>query len=276
MNRYLDRHREVQDLFLDGLGMPAVEPAFADYLSQIARGYSAKDIKRFQDERRYALMACFLHESRKVVLDHLVEMHDKFMLNMCRDAKSAHETQYRALRKRQKAAIDAVLRATTDLLDWPQDEPRTRDDFWGQEDEQRLRDSITDLKVFQRLEERGYGDRLLARYPSLRKYFAEFCPIALRGREGQRTVARGDQPCPQTRRRRTQEPAKRCSLGVRTRRAPSRSARSSIRGSQSERLGNRTCTCDPRRLPVWGSLSPGEQTARPPGLGPVADRLPVG
>ena len=184
MNRYLDRHREVQDLFLDGLGMPAVEPAFADYLSQIARGYSAKDIKRFQDERRYALMACFLHESRKVVLDHLVEMHDKFMLNMCRDAKSAHETQYRALRKRQKAAIDAVLRATTDLLDWPQDEPRTRDDFWGQEDEQRLRDSITDLKVFQRLEERGYGDRLLARYPSLRKYFAEFVRLPFVAEKG--------------------------------------------------------------------------------------------
>ena len=33
------------------------------------------------------------------------------------------------------------------------------------------------MRTFKRLEERGYGDLLLARYPSLRKYFAEFLQL---------------------------------------------------------------------------------------------------
>ena len=41
-------------------------------------------------------------------------------------------------------------------------------------DEKHLQASIDDLHIFKRLEERGYCDLLLTRYPSLRKYFADF------------------------------------------------------------------------------------------------------
>lgn len=174
MKRYLERYQALEEIFQLGFEPPTAGPAFTEYLSQVARGYSAKDLKRFGDPKRYALLACFLHESRKILLDHLVEMHDKFVLNLCRDARSAHEKQYRTLRKRQRAAINAVLLTTHALLDWPEDESRRRSDFWDALSEQTLRESMDDLSTFQRLEARGYGDRLLARYPNLRKYFAGF------------------------------------------------------------------------------------------------------
>jgi hypothetical protein len=66
-------------------------------------------------------MLAFLLETRKDLLDHLVTMHDQYIMEMCRQAKHLHEQKHRELRKRQKRAIDVVLEATDRLLDWPAD-----------------------------------------------------------------------------------------------------------------------------------------------------------
>lgn len=63
-------------------------------------------------------MICFLLETRKVLLDHLVKMHDQHVVEMCRQAKNAYEQKHRELRKRQKMAVDTVLTTTCLLLDY--------------------------------------------------------------------------------------------------------------------------------------------------------------
>ncbi|MFQ5853690.1 MAG: Tn3 family transposase, partial [Candidatus Binatia bacterium] len=155
-----------------------------DYLFKQAKRYSATDLKRFADHKRYALMIGFLQETRKVLLDHLVTMHDQYIMDICRQAKNIHEKKHRAFRKRQKPAIDVVLDTTHLLLDWPDDQPLWKDKLWQQIDEIKLRSSLEDLHTFKRLEERGYGDLLLARYPSLRKYWAEFIHLPFAAEQG--------------------------------------------------------------------------------------------
>ena len=49
------------------------------------------------------------------------------------------------------------------LLSWP-DKTISKEDLLLQSDENTLNESINDLYTFKRLEERGYGDILLARY----------------------------------------------------------------------------------------------------------------
>ena len=105
-------------------------------------------------------MLAFLLETRKHLLDHLVMMHDPSMMAMCRHAKHSHEQQHRELRKRHKRAIDVVLEATALLLDWPEECAFSQEALWQQVDESKRRGSLVDLRTFQRLEERGYGDRL--------------------------------------------------------------------------------------------------------------------
>ena len=119
-------------------------------------------------------MICFLLETRKTLLDHLMTMHDQYLMEIMRQTHRAHEQKHRELRKRQKRAIDVMLDTTTFLLDWPDDQPLSKHDLWQHVEEVTLRSSRQDLQDFQRLEERGYGDLLLNRYPSLRKYFADF------------------------------------------------------------------------------------------------------
>ena len=177
LQAYLQRYHTLCATGIAEVTAEGLTPAFLEYLFKLAKRYSAHDLKHITDHKRYTLMVGFLLETRKVLLDHLVQMHDQYLQEMCRHAKKAYEEQHRALRKQQKKAIDIVLDTTGVLLDWPDDAPLSKAEFWQHVDERSLRGSLEALRTFKQLEERGYGDLLLARYPSLRKYFAEFIQL---------------------------------------------------------------------------------------------------
>jgi TnpA family transposase len=185
---YLERYRTVAETGIDAFEAQGCTPAFLDYLCKLAKRYKATDLKRFSDPKRYALLLAFLLETRKNLLDHLVTMHDQYVMDMCRHAKQRYEQQHRALRKRQKRAIDVVLETSDRLLDWPHERPLSKAALWQQIDERKFRDSLADLRTFKRLEERGYGDVLLARYPSLRKYFAAFLHLPFAAEQGNESL----------------------------------------------------------------------------------------
>ena len=184
LRAYLKRYRTVAETGIDEFEARMLDPAFLDYLFKLARRYSTTDLKRFNENKRYALMICFLLETGKMLLDHLVEMHDQYVMEMCRQSKNAHNQKHRQLRQRQKKAIDTVLDTTSILLDWPDGQPLSKQEIWQQVGEIKLRESLDDLRIFKRLEERGYADLLLARYPSLRKYFAEFIHLPFVAEQG--------------------------------------------------------------------------------------------
>lgn len=174
LKRYLERYDNLVATGINAFEEKLIDTAFLQYLYRLTKRYSAKDMKRFKDHKRYALMVCFLLESRKILLDHLVKMHDQYMTELCRQTKNSHDKKHKEFRKRQKKAIDAVLDTTDVLLEWPDEQPLYKQDLWQRIDEKHLLVSIDDLRIFKRLEERGYCDLLLTRYPSLRKYFADF------------------------------------------------------------------------------------------------------
>jgi hypothetical protein len=77
-----------------------------------------------------------------------------------------------------------MLDTTDFLLNWPDDQPLSKHDIWQQVEEVILRSSRQDLQEFTWLEERGYGDLLLNRYPSLRTYFADFLHLPFAAKPG--------------------------------------------------------------------------------------------
>jgi hypothetical protein len=171
---YLQRYHTIAETGIDALESSILTPECLDYLAKPAKRYSAKDLKRFTADKRYTLMLCFLLETRTTLLAHLVTMHDQYLMEIVRPTHRAHAQKHRELRKRQKRAMDVMLDPTPFLLDWPDDQPLAKRDLWRHVAEGTLRSSRQDLQDFQRLAERGYGDLLLPRYPSLGKYFADF------------------------------------------------------------------------------------------------------
>ena len=65
MQAYLERYRTVAETGIDAFEAQGCTPAFLDYLYKLAKRYSATDLKRFSDPKRYALMLAFLLETRK-------------------------------------------------------------------------------------------------------------------------------------------------------------------------------------------------------------------
>jgi len=88
------------------------------------------------------------------------------------------------MRRRQKRAVDTVLSTSSILLDWPDDKPLLKQDLWQHTSETEFRSSLDDLRIFKRMQERGYGDLRLAKYPSLRKYFADFIHLPFAAERG--------------------------------------------------------------------------------------------
>lgn len=97
-------------------------------------------------------MLCFLLETRKVLLDNLVKMYDQYILDMLRKAKQVHEKKHRALRKRQKKAIDTVLDATHFIVEWLGGRPLSKTDLRQSVDEKKLLESMDDLHAFKRFQ----------------------------------------------------------------------------------------------------------------------------
>jgi hypothetical protein len=151
---YLQRYQTVAETGIDDVEIPGLTPEFLDYFFKQAKRYQATDIRRFADHKRYAMMICFLLETRKALLDHLVTMHDRYVMELCRQTRNAHEKKHRDVRKRQKRAIDVVLGTTRLILDWPDDQPLLKRDIWQQVEEAKLRCSLKDLQEFKQLEER--------------------------------------------------------------------------------------------------------------------------
>ena len=175
LKTYLKRYELIADI--DVRHAKAEDSSMLEYLFKLSKRYNAADIKRFNATKRYALLTCFLVETRKSLIDHLVLMHDQYLQETARESRRKYEKRHRALRKRQKKAVDIMLRSAYSILNWPDDKPLMKGQLFHEVGETNLRESIDTLQALKKLNETGYGDLLVSRYSSLRKYFARFIKL---------------------------------------------------------------------------------------------------
>ena len=185
---YLGKYQRLMDMGIDQMKEQLVEPAFQQYLFELTGKYNATDIKRFNRHKRYALMICFLLESRKQLLDYLVKLHDQFMTDLVRKAKNTYEKQYRKRRHKQKKAMNDILFSIKSLLYWSENPRMTKKAFWKQVDSSTLKNSYEIVAEFNRFVTIGYGHFVLTRYPSLRKYFSNFITLPFSAATGSESL----------------------------------------------------------------------------------------
>ena len=153
-------------------------------MAQLTRRYDADDLKRFAPSKRYALVACFLAETQKTLLDQTVAMNDQYLTTMCRRSRNAFEAQHREFRRRVKKALETLLAAAEILVDPQQPRETILDVLDRRIDRDALCAARDDCREFQRLEERGYVDELSARYAYLRRYLPSFFDLSFQGETG--------------------------------------------------------------------------------------------
>lgn len=178
LNAYLDRADYLREIGAGRIDFSATRPEFVLHLAELARRYDAEDLKRFAPGKRYALVACFLAEANKSVLDHLVEMHHVFLTGLHRRASHAFETRYRELRQKSGRNLRVVLDALDALLD------STREDVQKAMDVTAVRSAAEGCRELQRLTDRGPLDALRARHHTLKRYFPHFVRLPFAAEPG--------------------------------------------------------------------------------------------
>jgi hypothetical protein len=174
---YLEREQFLRSLGVGAITLRGVHPDVIAHFAQLGGYYDAEDLKRFVPAKRYALVACFLVEAHKTMLDYLVEMHSQYLTGMSRRARHALDTRRRALRRQAKTGLDIVLAALELMLEPTRPPATIRTDLYAAMDEPTLRTAIQSCRMWQRLEERGFVDELRARYPHLKRYLPTFLTL---------------------------------------------------------------------------------------------------
>src|SRR5262249_41945615 len=148
---HLDRLNRLRSLGIDQIDLTGIGTALVQELAQLTRRYDADDLKPFAPSKRYALVACFLAETQKTLLDQAVAMNDQYLTTMCRRSRNAFEAQHREFRRRVKKALDTLLAAAEILVDPDQPRETIVDVLDHRIDRDALRAAPDDCRPVQRL-----------------------------------------------------------------------------------------------------------------------------
>jgi hypothetical protein len=180
------RLRLIEQLLETGAGLDDLDPKIIRQLGQLGRNYDAGDLRRFAKPKRDALVACYLVEARKTLLDQIVEMNDLFLTGMNRRSRNSVENQRKGLRRRARDGLHCLL-GTVDAL-VAAEGSQTVTAFRDALGTPALIEAAIACRAYERLEERGHLDALLARYSTLRQYLPAFFALPFQAAAGSETI----------------------------------------------------------------------------------------
>lgn len=178
MKDYLKRYDKLQSIKLSNVNLSSVNPELAHYFYQLAKYYDAYKIKRFKPEKRYSLMLLFLVESKKVMMDYLIQMHDQYVSNICRECRNAHMKKLKLYKNKNERAITQIEHFIDFVLSQEDDHDIPIRELYSRStqksDLQQARDDMHEYKVLSQL---GYARLVQNRYSSMRRYFSKFVQL---------------------------------------------------------------------------------------------------
>jgi TnpA family transposase len=169
-------------LLCTGVGIEGIDPNIIRQLGQLGRRYDAGDLRRFAKPKRDALVACYLLETRKTLIDQIVEMNDQFLIGMNRLSRNAVEKQRKPLQRRARDGLQRMLSAIDELV--AADGGQTLDAFRDALGTPALVEAAQACRAYERLEARGHLDAMLARYSTLRQYLPAFFALPFQAAAG--------------------------------------------------------------------------------------------
>lgn len=175
---YLHRYQEIQKIDLSSVNINIVPPELAKHLYQLTKHYDAYRIRRFKPAKRYALMVLFLDESKKVIMDYLIQLHDQHISNVCRECRNAHMKILKLYKNKNERAIEKIECFIDFVLAQKNDHNISINDIYSKSTQkselQQARDDMHEYHILSRF---GYAKLIQNRYSSMRRYFTDFIQL---------------------------------------------------------------------------------------------------
>ena len=187
---WIERYRFLKSIGADQIDLSRADHGFVRHLAALVRCYDVWELRRFGPAKRYAMVACFLAESVKTILDRIVAMHDQYTIGMIRRSKSNYQKQYRGLRKQARKDFNSILSTLEDFLDSDCFPDTALSDLHLELSAPSMRQALANCRSFLSLEERGYAEHLRRRYSMIRQYLPGFLDLPFQGETGNKLLLR--------------------------------------------------------------------------------------
>ena len=181
---YIEKYRLIEAQKIDCLDFSDLSPSLLNFFWQTIKTRTTWAIKRFVPSKKYALVSVFLSESKKIILDHIIQMHDRLLTTMLRHSKIAYEQEHRKLRHKVKKGTDVLVELAKAILsvENPQSTPVAAlyEDF----SEASILNAIESCNEFRDLEDSGVIAKIDNRYSFIRRYFPAFLTLPFKAALG--------------------------------------------------------------------------------------------
>lgn len=184
--RWLAKAKRVREIGVNIDGVDVRRETIGHFAARIRRS-EAYEVRRIEPPvKRYAMMACFLSETEKTLLDSLVKMHHVYMTDIFRRAKRTNDSKQTRLRKRNGRELDTVLDTLTHVADSVEkirSNKRLAKVMRALNIED-IRKAVESCNELRRLGKFGFVEQARARHHLVKQYLPEFLKLPFEGRTG--------------------------------------------------------------------------------------------
>ncbi len=180
----IKHYQLLNSMGIDQIDLSQVNTGLVRHVAALVRHYDVWALRRFGPRKRYAMVACFLSEAVKTILDQVAAMHDQYMIKMLRRARNIYEKSYRKTRRRARKDLAVLLNAVECLLNSDCMPEMAFTEFYSDLANPAVREAVTTCRSLLRLEEEGYVGQLCGQYKLLRQYLPDFLALPFQGETG--------------------------------------------------------------------------------------------
>jgi len=198
--KYLDNYTFVNELIKDEIDLSSINPLLIKNLAGVCKRYNVWQLKRFPVIKRRALVACFISETEKLLLDYLVEMHEQFLLEMIRHTKHSFEEKSKKAKRQVRHGVSILTEAVGYLLAAtnnkavpenkgelnlnPAEATIILNDFFNKFGTEDLTQAVDQCQEWKEIEEKGYLQEIRNYFSDLGKYFYRFAELPFKSVSG--------------------------------------------------------------------------------------------
>ena len=160
----------IQDTQILSVNLAWLNNNYQRSLARYAQQRSANRLKQLQQERRYAVLTCFLHQSYADTIDFLIEMHDKLMTSVHNRAEGEIAKELKRRRKAINRSLTTFHTIGSVILDDAVDDRHLRQILFQQIDKNVLATQVDEVDKWLTDKHSHVFHQISQRYSYLRQF----------------------------------------------------------------------------------------------------------
>ena len=183
---FMERCFLLQEISIEKIDLGFVSPRLVKQLATYARTYDVNRLRKMEESKRNAIVACFLKEAQGQLYDTVVHLNDTLLSRAERRARNQEELNFKDARKRAKKSLKLLSELGNAVAHGDPDS--TLKQLQNRFNPGDLKASVGTIQQLNRIEEQGFLDEILKKLPNIKRYFPTFTKLPLCAETGSESL----------------------------------------------------------------------------------------